>query len=246
MKKGSPATLWPFATSARAHRGWLASAPSDSATLRPLMPVRSLSLMLGAASLLAGGCGGNVVVDTPGNGGSPTTTTTTTSSSAAGTTSTTSSAATTTSSASGGMPCIGTFNLTLDGDNFGTLLTSVCDAPWNPLMSATPIGYLLEGGPPPGFSDLHVDACAGPVSGSKGVHADAPGAGTPGEVMGKVTYTDGNGGTWTGGAPITIVDIGVVGQQIQGSFNTTVTNGGDAHALSVKFSVCHVPDEEAP
>jgi hypothetical protein len=212
------------------------------------MHICSLSLMLGGASLLAGGCGGNVVVDTAGTGGAPTTSSAST---AAGGTSTTSasssSAASTTSSGTGGMPCIGVFNLRLDDATVGTLLMSVCDAAWNPLMSATSIGYLEEGGPPSGFTNLHVDACAGPASGSEGVHANAPGAGAAGQFMGKVTYTDGHGGTWTGNAPIVVVDIGSVGQPIQGSFDATVTNGSAAtHALSVEFSVCHVPDEEAP
>jgi hypothetical protein len=201
------------------------------------MRARSLPLIFAGTSLLAGACGGNVVVDTEGNGGAPTT------SSA----STAASGPATTSGGTGGMPCIGVFNLKVDGANDGTLLTSACDAPWNPLMSATPIGYLEEGGPPPGFLDLHVDACAGPISGSEGVHVDAPGAGGQGEFMSQVTYTDGHGGTWTGGAPITIVAVSAVGGPIQGSFDATVTNGAAVtHTLSVKFSVCHVPDEEAP
>ncbi len=159
-----------------------------------------------------------------------------------------STASSATSGGAGGMPCIGVFNLRVDDASVGTLLTSACDAPWNPLMSATPIGYFEEGGPPPGFTDLHLDACAGPTSGSEGVHVDAPGAGGQGQFMCSVTYTDSQGGTWkTGGAPITIVDVGPVGQYIQGSFDTTVTDGAaETHALHVKFSVCHVPDEEVP
>ena len=207
------------------------------------MDARTLSLVLASTSLFAGACGGNVVVDTEGNGGAPTTSSASTAVSGTSTTS----AASTTSSGTGGMSCIGVFNLKVDGAGAGTLLTSACDTPWNPLMSATPIGYLEEGGPPPGFADLHVDACAGPISGSEGVHVDAPGAGGQGEFKSKVTYTDGNGGTWTGTALITIVAVAAVGQPIQGSFDVTVTNGTMAtHTLSVKFSVCHVPDEEAP
>jgi hypothetical protein len=66
--------------------------------------------------------------------------------------------------------------------------------------------------------------------------------------MGDVTYTDGHGATWkTGGALITIVDVGAVGQYIQGSFDADVTGqASETHALNVEFSVCHVPDEQVP
>src|ERR1700679_2649777 len=108
------------------------------------MHVCSLPLLLAGASLLAGGCGGNVVVDAAGNIGAPATSSVSTG--AGGGTSTTSASAassttsSTTSSGTGGMPCIGVFNLKLDGAKGGTLLTSLCDTDWNPLMSTTPVG----------------------------------------------------------------------------------------------------------
>jgi hypothetical protein len=189
------------------------------------MQLCSLSLVLAGASLSAGGCGGKVIVDDAGNSSTPTTSTT-----------------------SGGMSCLGVLNLKLDGAKGGTLLTSLCDTNWNPLMSTTPSGYLLEGGPPPGGVALRVDACTGPNAGSQGVHIDVPGANGTGKFMGAVTYMDGHGGIWkAGSAPITIGVVGAVGQYIQGSVITNVTGAASGtHALNVEFSVCHLPDEQSP
>jgi hypothetical protein len=132
-------------------------------------------------------------------------------------------------------------------------LTSDCAGSWNPNMVTSAEGHVLQGGPPPGFYELDIVGCASAAMVSEGVQLDLTNAMGPGVyTTGTVLYTDAGGGMWGNpGDPfqVQLTQEGAVGGTIQGTFTAMVsrTMGGNAaHTLSGSFSVCRVPDEDAP
>jgi hypothetical protein len=157
-----------------------------------------------------------------------------------------------TTSGAGGGACMGTVALAV-GTGVPDLLTSDCATDtWNPGMAHTPVGYLLEGGPPPGASNLDGYGCASGAASSKGLSFIAPDVKAPGTFTnGTATYTDDQGNVWTntnGGFSITITKLGAVGDTIDGIVTATVTHppSGLAQNVSAKFTLCHINDEDVP
>jgi hypothetical protein len=219
------------------------------ANRRGARPARRLLL----ASVVLAGCGGNVVVD--GTSGTTTTASTTTGTTfttgTTGTTGTTTIGTTTIGTtttvpfACGG----GSISLAVDSGPMSELPWICNDPPWNPGQSTTPIGYLVQGGPPPGVSIFNLLGCMTNAPGARGIHVQAQnvmGSGNFNDVS--VTYDDGNGTTFTSVAGKSELELNLVplGLWLTGSFDSLVAAGGQSHWVSGGFNVCHAPDEQLP
>ena len=140
-------------------------------------------------------------------------------------------------------------------DNGGPVdLTSICPGPiYNPTHATMPIGYLLEGGPPPGISNLNILGCASDTTGAQGIQLVTDGVFSPGMFgNGTLTYTDPMGIPSTSAGLKFHVEVDVLGPQgqiIAGSFIATTETNTPAkilHTVTGKFAVCHVPNELVP
>ncbi len=121
---------------------------------------------------------------------------------------------------------------------------------WNPSMSTTPAGYLMQGGPPPGASTLDGFGCVSKAVASEGLSFSVAGVKAPGTfTSGTATYTDAQGANWVSGAfNLTVTKLGAVGDTIEGSLTATVTHPPSlvAQSISATFKVCHIEDQDVP
>jgi hypothetical protein len=233
---------------------------------RSLLSLASLTIVLSAAA-----CGGSVATQSAGSGasgaggatgstsGSATTGSTsgsaTTGSTSGSTTASSTSGSATASSTSGtggagGGPCAGSVDLVVD-NGAPQHLTSVCSGQWNPDQSMLPIGFIEQGGPPPGIANMNVVGCVDSAAGGEGIELSVPNGTTPGAyTTGFAQYTDGNGVVWgmvAGPYQVTFTAVGAVGEAVDGTFSTMVSDAADdTHAVAGSFHVCRAPDEDVP
>jgi hypothetical protein len=116
-------------------------------------------------------------------------------------------------------------------------------------MSNAAIGYLVQGGPAPGISDLHIVACSGPNPKSEGIHIIQQNVMGPGMFFGNgTTFVDALGTPWTAlMIEVNVTKLGPVGDTIEGNYFGSFGGPGQP-LLNVKgdFHVCHTPDQEVP
>jgi hypothetical protein len=118
-------------------------------------------------------------------------------------------------------------------------------------MATTPVAYLLQGGVAPGASDLHGYGCASKAANSSGLSFLVDDVTAPGTFTnGSVTYSDATGDTGyvVTAVTITVTKLGGVGDTVVGSLTGTLTHPplGVAESLAASFTLCHIPDEDAP
>jgi hypothetical protein len=229
-----------------------------------------LSLAAGLLPAAMAACGGNVVVDRTGKGGSatasstsvyaaggaivtttgPNAVTTTTGPVATVTTTTGPTTVTTTTTGAGGASCTAMSEVLIN-PSMGTpaMVSSIgANAPWNPNMGSSAIGYLLQGGPPPGLNDLHIVACQFPMVGSEGIQILASNVTGPGMFSkGAAVYIDAMGEPWSATVfQVNVSKLGPVGDTIEGWYFGMFQLNNATIGVKGNFVVCHVPDEEVP
>jgi hypothetical protein len=203
-----------------------------------------------------GGAGGGTPVCPTGETWDPTTDAcvnpggppvTTSSSSSSGTSSSSSSS----TSSSGSTGCVGSVDVTVGG--MPAHFTSDCATDtWNPGGATTALGYLFEGGPAPGVSDLEIYGCVSTAAGSQGISISVPGVTAPGTFGdGSASYTlSGGGGTFTntGSLNVVVTTLGATGDTIEGTFSGALFDPPTTLTLDVSgsFTVCHIKDELTP
>jgi hypothetical protein len=182
------------------------------------------------------GSGGSSASSSSGSGGSGT-------GGSSGVTSSSSS-----SSSSGSATCMGSVDLVVGGT--AVHLTSDCAAEtWHP--STTAVGYVTQGGPAPGVSNLNVFGCVSDTAGSQGISITVPGVTGPGTFTdGTANYTAAGGATSSdmAGLKVVVTTMGVVGDTITGTLTGALTHPPSQIAVSITgtFSVCRVEDEDVP
>lgn len=122
---------------------------------------------------------------------------------------------------------------------------------YDPTNATTAVGYLLEGGAPPGMSTLQVFGCVNDAAGSQGITLDVPQVSATGTFTdGTISYTEAGGTVWSdmGGAHVVVTTLGAVGGMIGGTFSGALTHPPSqiAQSISGTFSVCHTNDELTP
>ena len=129
-------------------------------------------------------------------------------------------------------------------------LPSDCAADtWKP--STTPVGYIMQGGPPPGESNLDIFGCVSDATGSQGISITVPGVTGPGTFTdGTADYTEAGGGTSSdnGALKVVITTLGAVGDTITGTLSGALTHPPSLIATEITgtFSVCRVGDQNVP
>jgi hypothetical protein len=122
---------------------------------------------------------------------------------------------------------------------------------WNPSGATAALGYLMEGGPPPGFSNLALYGCATSAANSLGITVQVENVTSTGTfTSGSASYTDEQGNMWmtTGPFEIDITRLDGVGGMIQATLTTSIVDPPSqvAQSLSATFAVCHIEDQLAP
>jgi hypothetical protein len=168
------------------------------------------------------------------------------------TTSSSSSSSTSSStSSSGSTACVGSVALTVGGTPAHFSSDCATDT-WNPDGVTTALGYLLEGGPFPGISDLEIYGCVSTAAGSQGISISVPNVTAPGTFSdGSASYTLSNGGgTFTnpGSLNVVVTTLGATGDTIEGTFSGGLFDPPTTLTLDVSgsFTVCHIKDELTP
>jgi hypothetical protein len=146
--------------------------------------------------------------------------------------------------------CAGTIAVAVDNGGLEHF-DSICNGSWGANQTTGALGYLFSGGPFPGVQTLDIEGCVSANANSEGLLIALDKAMAPGKyTKGSVTYTDKNGVAWgvaNDPLSVTVTRFDAVGGVIEGSFNATVTHGGNAaHSLGGTFHVCRVSDELAP
>lgn len=202
--------------------------------------------------MVVDGSGSTVGSSGAGGAGGASTTTSSDVATSTGTVHAVTSTATSTTTGAGGGTCVSTIQLVAD-NGAPVELTSICaGATYNPSNSTVPIGYLFQGGPPPGESNLTLLGCVSDAPGAEGIQLFTDDVFGPGTFYGgTATYTDamGTASTSTSNYEVTIMTLGPLGQAIEGTFAATTQTQGPAiivHFLSGSFHICHVEDEDAP